>query len=828
MSAGEEKSSCCCGEKASAEEAETFGCGCNHEHHEHDNKHEHAEKSCCCGHEHHHDEKECGCGCGHEHHHEEECGCGHEHHNHDEECGCGCGCGHEHKHEEECGCGCNHEHKHEEECDRGCGHEHKHEEECDCGCGHEHHHDGCGCGCCDDDDDEDGCCCCCGGHVDVSKVPEKGLTDKQKKKLATVLIALAALLIVKLAEPLIATLPGSASYFTNVILYGIIYLFVGHKVLRRAAKNIAKGKVFDENFLMVVATLGAIFMGLLGDGEFTEAAAVMIFYQLGEWFEDYAVGRSRKNITDLMDIRPDYANVEIDGKLEQVDPASLPVGSIFVVQPGEKIPLDGVVVEGKSSLDTSALTGESVPRNAGVGDDVISGCICSSGVLKIKSTKIFAESTVSKILKLVENASDRKSHSEAFITRFAKYYTPIVCYAALALAILPPLFLTFAGQGADWLDWIYRALTFLIISCPCALVISVPLSFFAGIGCASKNGVLVKGSNYLEALSSIETVVFDKTGTLTQGVFKVVDVDLANVEILESIDVEETLSEGHDFDDAQRKVLVLAAYAESASSHPIAKSIVASVKEELDRNKLANVLEVSAQGVSAEVSGHSVKVGKFSFVSEDGTAASASKHGTIVHVSVDGHLVGTISIADVVKETSAQAISEIKAEGVAKTVMLTGDNEDAAKFVADQIGIDEVHANLLPENKVERVEQIKNSIENEKRYVAFVGDGINDAPVLMRADVGIAMGAMGSDAAIEAADVVLMDDNPLSIAKSVKISRKSMRIVRENIVFSLTVKALCLILGAIGLATMYLAIFADVGVMIIAVLNAMRCLRIKA
>ena len=694
----------------------------------------------------------------------------------------------------------------------------------------------------EDDCDDD--CCCCGGHVDTSKVPEKGLTVEQRKGLIKIGAALVFLLLTKLLEPhfqvflesvvgLPTVMAAMAAYVTNIVFYGANYMYIGRKVLKKAFRNICKGEVFDENFLMVVATLGAIFMGLMGDGEFTEAVAVMIFYQLGEWFEDYAVGRSRKNIADLMDIRPDYANIEVRGKLKRVDPETLQVGAVIVVQPGEKIPIDGVVLEGASALDTSALTGESVPRTAKEGDEVVSGCICSSGVLKIKTTKHFSESTVSKILTLVENASERKSQSEAFITRFAKYYTPIVCFAALALAIIPPIAIMCVGQEADWMDWVYRALIFLVISCPCALVISIPLSFFAGIGCASKNGVLVKGSNYLEALSKIDTLMFDKTGTLTQGVFQVTAIAVEDKKLLEEtnpLSLVPNPSNAHlSLDENQSILLTFAAYCESASSHPIAKSIVAACGDEIDRDEITDQTESSANGVSCKVFGHKVSVGKLAFVCEtEGHASEPPKQGgSTVYVSVDEKLAGSITVSDVVKDTSAEAISALKAVGVKKTVMLTGDNEASAEFMAAMIGVDEVHANLLPEDKVHEVEKVQEKLKDQKKVVGFVGDGINDAPVLMRADVGIAMGAMGSDAAIEAADVVLMDDNPLSIAKSVGISRKAMRIVRENIVFALGIKSVCLILGAVGLANMYLAIFADVGVMVIAVLNAMRALRIR-
>ena len=711
--------------------------------------------------------------------------------------------------------------------------------------------------------DDGDCCCCCGGHVDTSKIPEKGLTDKQKKDLVKIAVSLLILVLTKLLEPhfqgfwqntfgMSDTSGAMASYFTNIALYGANYIYIGRKVLSKAFRNICIGKVFDENFLMVVATLGAIFMGLLGDGEFTEAVAVMIFYQLGEWFEDYAVGRSRKNITDLMDIRPDYASIEVRGELQRVDPESLQIGAEIIVQPGEKIPIDGIVLEGTSALDTSALTGESVPKNAKVGDAVVSGCICESGVLKVKTTKHFNESTVSKILALVENASERKSESEAFITRFAKDYTPIVCFAALALAIIPPIVLLCSNQPANWMEWIYRALIFLVISCPCALVISIPLSFFAGIGCAGKNGVLVKGSNYLEALSKIDTLMFDKTGTLTQGVFKVSDINVTDEELLQETNphspnttkgirdqglgisekqkVDSAYNAPLALDENQATLLLFAAYCESSSSHPIAKSIVSAYGAEIDRSLISEATETSANGVSCKVFGHKVSVGKLEFVCatkvsicEPPTAA-----GSTVYVSIDGELAGAITVSDLLKSTSAEAIAALKCLGISKTVMLTGDNENVAASIAKDLKIDEVHAGLLPEDKVREVEKVQEALTQEKRAVGFVGDGINDAPVLMRADVGIAMGAMGSDAAIEAADVVLMDDNPLSIAKSIKISRKAMIIVKENIVFALTIKAACLILGAIGLANMYLAIFADVGVMVLAVLNAMRALKIRA
>ena len=707
---------------------------------------------------------------------------------------------------------------------------------CNCGC-QEHHH-------CHDHEEE-GCCCCCDGKVDVDEIPKKGLTSKQKSDLIKICIAFAFLVLLKVIEPYVESFYMSAcgmstdgaktaSYVTNLILYGIDYLFIGHKVLAKAGKNILKGKIFDENFLMVVATLGAVFLGIIGNGEFTEAVAVMVFYQLGEWFEGYAVGRSKKNITDLMDIRPDYANVDVDGKIKRVDPASIEVGGIIVVNPGEKVPIDGVVVEGSSSLDTSSLTGESVPRMANPGDEVVSGCICESGVLKIKTTKVFGESTVSKILELVQNASSNKSQKEAFISRFAKYYTPCVCVAALCLGVIAPLFLMLLGWSVNWFDWIYRALTFLVISCPCALVISIPLSFFAGIGCASKNGVLIKGSNYLEALTKLDTIVFDKTGTLTKGVFDV-------VEIAVSKEGEKVLSEVvpdvkfKDKENVKLSLLYFAACAELASNHPIAKSICNAFNDanfkEIDIKEISDQKEVSAGGVSAKVGEVEVKVGKPSFVCEEKFESNISdSYGSVVYVSVNEVYAGYILISDVVKDTSKDAISLLKSSGVKKTVMLTGDNLKAAKSVADQMGIDSIYAELLPQDKVEQVEALKaNALKNgDKRdKVAFVGDGINDAPVLMSADVGIAMGGIGSDAAIEAADIVLMDDDPLSIPKSLRIAYRCMRIVNENIIFALLVKFSCLILGALGIANMYMAIFADVGVMVIAVINAMRALTIK-
>ena len=598
------------------------------------------------------------------------------------------------------------------------------------------------------------------------------------------------------------------------VLYLVPYLIIGHDILRKAWKGIRNGQIFDESFLMAVATVGAFLIAVIEKtGDFTEAVAVMLFYQIGEWFQSYAVGKSRGNISELMDIRPDYANIEVDGQLEQVDPDEVEIGSIIVVQPGEKVPIDGVVVEGTSSLNTSALTGESLPREINPGDDVQSGCINLSGVLKVQTTMEFGESTVSKILDLVENASSRKSKSEDFISKFAKVYTPAVCAGALALAILPPIVILIGHLGYEgtvvdmWLGWVYRALTFLVISCPCALVISIPLSFFAGIGGASNQGILVKGSNYLETLSQAKYVVFDKTGTLTRGVFEVNAVHHNEID--------------------QMKLLEYAAYTESASSHPIAKSILTAYGQPLDRSRVTNIQEISGHGITAVVDGHEVAAGNDKLMTKMGLTAIHCHHvGTIIHMAIDGAYAGHIVISDAIKEHSREAISELKKAGVKKTIMLTGDAKPVADAVANELGIDEVYSELLPADKVNKVEEIILT-KNENDKLAFVGDGINDAPVLSRADIGIAMGAMGSDAAIEAADVVRMDDDPLKISKAIKISRKCLGIVKQNIWFAIGVKLICLALGAVGIASMWLAILADVGVMIIAILNAIRALFVK-
>lgn len=585
-------------------------------------------------------------------------------------------------------------------------------------------------------------------------------------------------------------------------LFMIPYLIIGYDILKKACKGIRNKQVFDENFLMGVATIGAI---LLGD--YTEGTAVMLFYQIGELFQSYAVGRSRRNISELMDIRPDYANVENNGELEQVDPDEVAIGTIIVVQPGEKVPIDGVITEGTSTLNTSALTGESLPRSAKVGDEVISGCINMTGLLKIRTTKEFGESTVSKILELVENSSSRKSKSENFISKFAKYYTPAVCYGALALALLPPIVLLIMGKPAMWGDWIYRALTFLVISCPCALVISIPLSFFAGIGGASNQGVLVKGSNYLETLAQTKYVVFDKTGTMTQGVFEVSGI--------------------HHNEMSDEKLLEYAALAECSSSHPISKSLQKAYGKPVDRNRVTDIEEISGNGVIAKVDGVSVAAGNAKLMKKLGIAYQECHHvGTVVHMAVDGRYAGHILISDIIKPHAKEAIAELKKAGISKTVMLTGDSRRVADQVAAELGIDEVYSELLPADKVTKVEELLDK-KTAKEKLAFVGDGINDAPVLSRADIGIAMGALGSDAAIEAADIVLMDDDPLKISKAIKIARKCIRIVYENIYFAIGIKVLCLILGAIGIANMWMAIFADVGVMIIAVLNAIRALFVK-
>ena len=585
-------------------------------------------------------------------------------------------------------------------------------------------------------------------------------------------------------------------------LFMIPYLIIGYDILKKAFKGIRNKQVFDENFLMAVATIGAI---LLGD--YTEGTAVMLFYQIGELFQSYAVGRSRRNISELMDIRPDYANVENNGELEQVDPDEVAIGTIIIVQPGEKVPIDGVITEGTSTLNTSALTGESLPRSAKVGDEVISGCINMTGLLKIRTTKEFGESTVSKILELVENSSSRKSKSENFISKFAKYYTPAVCYGALALALLPPIVLLIMGKPAMWGDWIYRALTFLVISCPCALVISIPLSFFAGIGGASNQGVLVKGSNYLETLAQTKYVVFDKTGTMTQGVFEVSGIHHSQI--------------------PDEKLLEYAALAECSSSHPISKSLQKAYGKPVDRNRVTDIEEISGNGVIAKVDGVSVAAGNAKLMNRLGIAYQECHHvGTVVHMAVDGRYAGHILISDIIKPHAKEAIVELKKAGISRTIMLTGDSKRVADQVAVELGIDEVYSELLPADKVTKVEALLDK-KTAKEKLAFVGDGINDAPVLSRADIGIAMGALGSDAAIEAADIVLMDDDPLKISKAIKIARKCIRIVYENIYFAIGIKVLCLILGAVGIANMWMAIFADVGVMIIAVLNAIRALFVK-
>lgn len=626
------------------------------------------------------------------------------------------------------------------------------------------------------------------------------MKTKQKKML--VRIILAAMLLVSLA---FAPVTGPL----RLALYLIPYLLVGYDILLKAAKGIRNGRVFDENFLMTVATLGAIAIALYDDtGEYTEAVAVMLFYQIGEWFQAYAVGKSRKNISDLMDIRPDYANIERSGKIEQVAPESVEVGTVIVVQPGEKVPIDGIVIRGETSLNTSALTGESLPKNVAPGENVTSGCINLTGVIYVRTTRLFGDSTVSQILELVENASSRKSQSEAFITRFARIYTPIVFFSALALALVPPLVRHFAmGADAQWDDWIYRALVFLVISCPCALVISIPLSFFAGIGGASKEGILVKGSNYLEALSQTSTLVMDKTGTLTQGVFEVTAVH------------HNTLDEN--------RLLELAALAESASSHPISKSLQKAYGKAIDRSRVTNIRELAGKGVVASVDEQEVAVGNEKLMTELGIEFIACRSiGTIVHIAVNGNYCGHIVIADQLKPNAIKAIDAVRKAGVNKVVMLTGDRKSVALAVASQLGIDEVRYELMPSDKVSAVEKLLAQRTGSGK-LAFVGDGINDAPVLSRADIGIAMGAMGSDAAIEAADIVLMDDDPLKIAKGIKISRKCLRIVKENIWLAIGIKVLCLLLGAVGLANMWMAIFADVGVMILAILNAIRALFVK-
>ena len=619
------------------------------------------------------------------------------------------------------------------------------------------------------------------------------MNKKQKKMLIRIIVA--AVLIV-----LFSKLPIDG--YVRFGLFMIPYLVIGYDILQKAFKGIRNKQVFDENFLMAVATVGAI---LLGD--YSEGVAVMLFYQIGELFQSYAVGKSRRNISELMDIRPDYANIEVDGKLEQVDPDEVEIGTVIVVQPGEKVPIDGVIIDGVSILNTSALTGESLPRDAKAGDQVSSGCINMTGVLKIRTIREFGESTVSKILELVENSSSRKSKSENFISKFAKYYTPVVCYGALALAFIPPIVLLIMGKPAMWGDWIYRALTFLVISCPCALVISIPLSFFAGIGGASNQGVLVKGSNYLETLAQTSYVVFDKTGTMTQGVFEVSGV--------------------HHNEISDEKLLEYAALAECSSSHPISKSLQKAYGKPIDRNRVTDIEEISGNGVTAKVDGISVAAGNAKLMKRLGISYQECHHvGTVIHMAVDGKYEGHILISDILKPHAKEAIAELKKAGIKKTVMLTGDSKRVADQVAKELGIGEVYSELLPADKVSKVEELLHQ-KSEKEKLAFVGDGINDAPVLSRADIGIAMGALGSDAAIEAADIVLMDDDPLKISKAIKIARKCIHIVYENIYFAIGIKILCLILGALGIANMWMAIFADVGVMIIAVLNAIRTLFVK-
>lgn len=626
------------------------------------------------------------------------------------------------------------------------------------------------------------------------------MNKKQKKMLARIIIA--AVLLIALHFVPITGIP-------RFICYLAVYLVIGYDIVKKAFKGIKNGQVFDENFLMAIATIGAFALAVYEkSGDYNESIAVMLFYQIGELFQSYAVGKSRRNITELMDIRPDYANIENDGKLEKVDPDEVEVGSVIVVQPGEKVPIDGVIVEGNSSLNTSALTGESLPRSAKAGDEIISGCINMTGVLKIKTTKEFDESTVSKILELIEESSSRKSRSENFISKFAHYYTPAVCYGALALAILSPLVnLVLLHNPAMWGQWIYRALTFLVISCPCALVISIPLGFFAGIGGASNAGVLVKGSNYLETLARTKYVVFDKTGTLTKGVFEVVGVHHNTME--------------------EKKILEYAALAESFSSHPISRSLKTAYGKEIDQKRVTDVEEISGNGVTAKVDGISVAVGNTKLMKRIGVeAVECHQVGTVIHVAIDGAYAGHILISDVLKPTSKEAIVNLKKNGIKETVMLTGDIDKVAQQVAGELGVDRVYSELLPADKVSKVEELL-AKKTEKEKLAFVGDGINDAPVLSRADIGIAMGALGSDAAIEAADVVLMDDDPMKIVKAIRIAKKCMRIVYENIYFAIGIKVICLILGAVGIANMWVAIFADVGVMIIAVLNAIRTLFVK-
>ena len=633
------------------------------------------------------------------------------------------------------------------------------------------------------------------------------MTKKQKKSLIRILISAALLIVLQLIPAgSYDALFGSFGRWVRLGAYLVDYFIIGGDILKKAWKGIRNHQVFDECFLMAVATVGALALAIAENGDYLEAIAVMLFYQIGEWFQSYAVGKSRRNISELMDIRPDYANIERDGTLEKVDPDEVEVGTIIVVQPGEKVPIDGIVEEGTSTLNTSALTGESVPRETAPGAEVISGCINLTGVLKIRTTKEFGESTVSKILDLVENASSRKSRSEDFIAKFARVYTPAVCYSALALAVLPPIVRLIMGMPAEFGDWVYRALTFLVISCPCALVISIPLSFFAGIGGASREGVLVKGSNYLETLSQVDTVVFDKTGTLTQGVFEVTAVHHNSLE--------------------QHRLLELTALAESASSHPISKSLQKAYGQPLDRSRVTDIQEVSGEGVTAKVDGQTVAAGNRKLMKRLGIDyLDCHSTGTIVHVAVDGKYAGHIVISDLLKPSAKTAMEALRTSGVKQTVMLTGDIDAVAQATAKELGINTVYSELLPGDKVSKVEELLGQKHTGK--LAFVGDGINDAPVLSRADIGIAMGAMGSDAAIEAADVVLMDDDPMKIAKAIRISRKCLRIVHENIVFAIGIKLLCLLLGALGIANMWAAIFADVGVMVLAVLNAIRALMVK-
>lgn len=630
------------------------------------------------------------------------------------------------------------------------------------------------------------------------------MNKKQKKVLARIIVAAALLVILHFIE---------ASGIVTILLYLVPYIVIGYDILKKAYKGIRNGQAFDENFLMAIATVGAFGLGIYNElmgigGDYAEAVAVMLFYQIGELFQSVAVGKSRRNISELMDIRPDYANIEVDGTVTKVDPDEVEIGSVIIVKPGEKVPIDGIVVEGTSSLNMAALTGESAPRDCKTGDEIISGCINMSGLLKIKTTKEFGESTVSKILDLVENSSSKKSRSENFISKFAKYYTPIVCYSALALAIIPPVILLILGKNTMYAAWLYRALTFLVISCPCALVISIPLSFFAGIGGASSCGIMVKGSNYLEAMASVKTIVFDKTGTLTKGVFEVVNVSCSN-------------------DFAKEDVIKYAAYAENYSSHPIAKSLKTAYGKDVDEKDIGEIEEISGHGIKAAVLGKTVLAGNKRLMEANSIAyTECNEIGTVVYVAIDGVYAGYVLIADTLKDNTKAAIKQLKKAGVNKLVMLTGDSKKVADKVAADIGITDVYSQLLPADKVSKVEELL-AAKNPKDKLAFVGDGINDAPVLTRSDIGIAMGALGSDAAIEAADIVLMDDDPLKIVKAIRIAKKCLRIVYENIYFAIGIKVICLILGALGIANMWAAIFADVGVMVLAVLNAIRVLLVK-